>query len=75
MMSLEVRLKKARKPNQPRLRFYLEKLRNPDVACIFQATISGKFAPLTELRDEVMNINITDAASEIIWKDHCRKKP
>ena len=33
MMTFHVRLKKTRKPNQPRLRFDLEKLRDPDVAC------------------------------------------
>ena len=32
MLTFQVRLKMARKPNQPRLRFDLEKLRNPDVA-------------------------------------------
>ena len=42
MMTFQVRLKKTRKPNQPRLRFDLEKLRDPDVACTFQATIGGK---------------------------------
>ena len=35
MMTFQVRLKKTRKPNQPRLRFDLEKLRDPDVACTF----------------------------------------
>ena len=49
MMTFSVRLKKARKPNQQRLRFDLEKLRDPDVAWTFQATIGGKFAPLTGL--------------------------
>ena len=63
----------ARKPNQPRLKFDLEKLRNPDVACTFQATIGGKFAPLIGLSDEDMdtmittyNTAVTDAASEIL---------
>ena len=51
MMTFQVRLKMARKPNQPRLRFDLEKLRNPDVACTFQATIGGKFALLIGLSD------------------------
>ena len=64
--------------NQPRLRFDLEKLRDPDVACTFQATIGGKFAPLIGLRDEDMDINtmittyntaVIDAASEILGKD------
>ena len=84
MMTFRVRLKKARKPNQPRLRFDLEKLRDPDVACTFQATIGGKFAPLIGLSDEDMDIDtmittyntaVTDAASEILGKERRRKKP
>ena len=78
MMTFRVRLMKARKPNQPRLRFNLEKLGDPNVACTFQATIGGKFAPLIELRDEDMDINtmittyntaVTAAASEILGKE------
>ena len=42
MMTFRVRLKKARKPNQPGLRFDLEKLMDPDVACTFHGTIGGK---------------------------------
>ena len=72
------------KPSQPRLRFDLEKLRDPNVACIFQATLSGKFALLIGLRDEDMDINtmintcntaVTDAASEMLGKERRRKKP
>ena len=84
MMTFRVRLKKARKPNQPRFRFDLEKLRDPYVACTFQATIGGKFAPLIGLSDEDMDIDtmmttynteVTDAASEILWKESRKKKP
>ena len=76
VMISRVRLKKARKPNQPRLRFDLEKLRDPGMACTFQATIGGKFAPLIGLSDEDMGIDtmvttynsaVTEAASEIPW--------
>ena len=83
MMTFQVRLKIARKPNQPRLRFVLEKLRDPDVACTFQATIGGKFAPLIGLSDEDMDMDtmittyntaVTDAASEILGKERHRKK-
>ena len=35
MMTFRVCLKKAKKTNQPRLRFDLEKLRDPAVACTF----------------------------------------
>ena len=82
MMNFQVHLKMARKPNQPRLRFELEKLRNPDVACTFQPTIGGTFAPLIGLSDEDMdtiittyNTAMTDAASEILGKERRRKKP
>ena len=81
MMTFRVRLKKARKPNQPRLGFDPEKLRDPDVACTFQATIGGKLASL--ISDEDMDIDtmittyntaVTDAASEILGKERRRKK-
>ena len=84
MMTFRVCLKKTRKPNQPRLRFDLEKLRDPDVACTFQATIGGKFAPLIGLSGEDMDIDtmittyntaVTDAASEILGTERRRKKP
>ena len=82
MMTFQVRLKMARKPNQPRLRFDLEKLRNPYVACTFQATIGGKLEPLIGLSDEDMdtmittyNTAVTDAASEMLGKERRRKKP
>ena len=82
MMIFRVHLKKLRKPNQPRLRFDLEKLRDPDVACTFQATIYGKFTPLIGLRGKDMDINtlittyniaVTDAAREILGNE-CRRK-
>ena len=84
MMAFQVCLKKARKPNQPILRFDLEKLRDPDVACTFQATIGGKFAQLIGLNDEDLgiytmittyNTAVTDGASEILGKERRRKKP
>ena len=77
-MTFLVRLKKARKPTQLRPRFDLEKLRDPDVACTFQTTTGGKFAPLICLGDDDMdkntmittyNTTLTDAASEILGKN------
>ena len=54
------------------------------MACTFQATVVGKFAPLIGRRDEDMYIDtmiityntaVTDAASEILGKERRRKKP
>ena len=84
MMTFRFRLMKPSKPNEPRLRFEFEKLRDPDVACTFQATIGGKFAPLTGLSDEDTDIDtmittyitaVTNAANEILGKERRRKKP
>ena len=78
MMTFRIRLKKTRKPNQPRLGLILK----VNVACTFQATIGGKLAALIGLRDEDMDINtmittyntnMTDAASEILGKERRRK--
>ena len=72
MMTFRARLNKARKPNQPRLRFDLEELRDSDVTRTFQATMGEKFVGLT---DEDMDINtisttynttVTDAVSKIL---------
>ena len=54
------------------------------MACTFQATIDGKFAPFIRLSDEDIDIDtmiptyntaVTDAASEILGKERRRKKP
>ena len=54
------------------------------MACTFQATIGGKFAPLIGLSDEDMDMDtmittyntaVTDAASEILGKECSRNKP
>ena len=83
-MTFRVRLKKTKKPTQSKLRFDLEKFRNPDVAGAFQATIGGNFAPLINLRDDDIDIDsmnttyntaVTDTASEILGKECRRKKP
>ena len=83
-MTFRVRLKKARKPTQPRLRFDLEKLRDPDVACALQATVGGKLAPLISMRDGDMGRDtmittystaLTGAASRILGKERRKKKP
>ena len=78
MMTFRVRLKKARKPNHPRLRLDLEMLRAPDVACIFQTMIGGKYTWEEDMDIDTMivtyNTAVTDAASEILGKERRRKK-
>ena len=78
MTIFHLRLKRISKPKHTRLKFDLEKLKDPNVLETFQAMIGGKFAPLTIMNNEdaVMDLMITfNTASEILGKHHQKKKP
>ena len=60
MTSLKLRLKARRKPQNPRIRFDLEKLNDPEIAEVFQARVGGKFAALS-----VLDSDVDTLASEI----------
>ena len=83
LMSFKLRLQKMKKPEFTRLRFDLEKLKDPSVIDLFQANIGGKFAPLLYFEDD-KNVDdsvvdfekITlDAATDILGKKNPIKKP
>ena len=84
MMTSRLRLKKISKPKHTRLRFDLEKLKDPNVLETFQAMIGGRFAPLTIMNNEdtdmdlmitTFNTAVTEIASEILGKHHQKRKP
>ena len=77
MMTFQTHLKNSRKPTQPRIRFDLEKLNDPTVMSVFQATIGGRFAPLAMLVVEDADLDsmvthfskaVTDTAAELLGK-------
>ena len=79
MMTFHLRLKRISKPKHTRLKFDLEKLKDPNVFETFQG---GKLAPLTIINNEdidldslITNFNtaVTETTSEILGK-HCQKK-
>ena len=83
-MTFRLRLKKISKPKHTRLKFDLEKLKDPNVFETSQAMIGGRFAPLTIMSNEdtdmdsmitTFNTKVTETASEIIGKHHRRKNP
>ena len=57
MMTFCLRLKKISEPKYTRLKFDLEKLKDPNVLETFQATIGGKFAPLTIMSNDDTDID------------------
>ena len=84
MMTFRLRLKKISKPKHTRLKFDLEKLKDPNVLETFQAMIGGRFAPLIIMSNEdtdidsmitTFNTAVTEAASEILGKHRQKKKP
>ena len=84
MMTFHLRLKRISKPKHTRLKFDLEKLKDPNVLETFQAMIGGRFAPLTIMSNEdtdidsmitTFNTTVIEIASEILGKHVRRKHP
>ena len=84
MMTFKLHLKKVSKQGHSRIRFDLEKLKDPEVAETFKAMIRGKFAPLTLLdADDVnmddlinkFNVAVTETANETLGKNTHHKQP
>ena len=81
MMTFQTRIKRSRKPTQPRIRFDLEKLNDLLVMNTFQTTNGGIIAPLTMLVDEYAELDsivtefnkvVTETAAELLDR---RKSP
>ena len=81
-MTFHLFLKRISKPKHTRLKFDLEKLKDPNVLEIFQAMIGRKFTPLTIMSNEdtdldsmitTFNTAVTETANEILDK-HCQEK-
>ena len=79
MVTFHLRLKRMNKPKHTRLKFDLEKLKDPKVLETFQAMIGGKFVPLTIMDNEdtdldsmitTFNTAATETATEILGKHH-----
>ena len=84
MMTFKLHLRKVSKQGHSRIRFDLEKLKDPEVAEMFKARIGGKFAPLTLLdADDVnmddlinkFNVAVTETANETLGKYRQHKQP
>ena len=74
MMTVNLRLQKNRKNKNPRIRFDIEKLHDPNIATHFKATIGGRFAVLNFLEPDINNpVNsigtaMRDTAKDVLGK-------
>ena len=84
MVTFRLHLKKISKAKHTRLKFDIEKLKDPNVLESFQALIGGRFAPLTIMSNEnadidsmiiTFNTAMTKTAGEILGKHRQKKKP
>ena len=63
LMTFQRRLKRISKPKHIRLKFDLEKLKDPNVLETFKAMIGGKFAPLNIMDNEDTDLDSMIAPS------------
>ena len=81
LMTMKLRLKKKPHTANPRIKFDLERLKDPDVADIFQARLGGRFAALSVL-DTDLNTLATDlnevvrvTAEEVLGRQRKKHRP
>ena len=60
MMTFKLHLKKTKKQGHERIRFDVDKLKDPHVAEVFQAMIGGKFAALSIVDSDMDFDTLTD---------------
>ena len=81
LTTIKLKLKAKKQPKSQRMRFDLEKLKDPAVIEIFQANIGGKFAALTTIDDDVEILAnsikevLTSAAEETLGRSRTKKQP
>ena len=81
MMTFNIRLKKTKKDDNVRIKFDLDKLKDPEVAESFQAKLGGKFAPLLVIDQDIQELTeqfnsaVVDTAKEVLGKHRPTKKP
>ena len=83
IMNFKTRLKKAKAPKYTRVKYNLDKLKDPTIRESFQASIGGKFAPLLLLEDDAedaealttkFNLVMNEAAQEVLGKQRHKNK-
>ena len=72
MMTFRVRLKGSKKAKNTRLKFNLDKLKDPNIPSLFEERIGGKFGPLLLLEGDAEAITnnynevMTEVATDIL---------
>ena len=81
LLNFKIRLKKKNQPNQPRIRFDLDKLKDPEIVEVFQAQLGGRFAALSLLDGDIdaltnnFNETVLKTAEEVIGRQRKKHQP
>lgn len=81
LMAFKIKLKARLQKDTPRIKFDLEKLRDPEIAKEFQATVGGKFAALNLIDKDIneltnaLNESLTESAEQILGKRRPKHNP
>ena len=81
MMTFRVRLKRSKKAKNTRLKFNLDKLKDPNISSLLEARIGGKFGPLLLLEGDVEAITnnfnevMTEVATDILGFSRPKTQP
>lgn len=81
MMKFKLKLNARRQAKRTRIRFDLDKLKDPQIVEIFQATLGGKFAALNVLDKDVDELSneidtaLLTSAEEVLGKQRSKKQP
>jgi len=81
LLVFKMKLKKNKQPANPRIKFDVEKLKDPDVEEIFQAKLGGRFAALTlldnDINDLTNNFNeaVRETAEEVLGRQRNKHQP
>ncbi|GFO48118.1 hypothetical protein PoB_007462300 [Plakobranchus ocellatus] len=84
MMTFALRLEKNKKRGNIRIKFNVDKLKDPNIVTTFQANIGRRFAPLLALDNdqhltaddlvETFNETLSEEASKLLGKPRVKKK-
>ena len=78
---MKLKLKRRIHKKQVRIRFNIDKLKDPNVEAIFQAQLGGRFAALRVLENDIDNFTndfneaISTTANEVLGKQQVKKQP
>ena len=81
LTTIRLKLKSKNKKKSPRIKFDLDKLKDPNILEVFQAKIGGKFAALNFIQEDIdsitgeFNTAIEETAMEVLGKLRTKKKP